>query len=37
MAALLPIIANALWDVVSANNFAIVRDAFNLISTGSGA
>lgn len=35
MSALLPVIASAVWDVISANNFAIVRDVIHLIATGS--
>lgn len=35
MGALLPIIATALWDVISANDFALPREVVHLIATGS--
>lgn len=35
MSALLPVIANALWTLISADNFAIPRDIIHLIATGS--
>jgi hypothetical protein len=35
VSALLPVIANALWSVVSFGNFEIPRDVIHLIATGS--
>jgi hypothetical protein len=32
---LLPLIANAVWDAVSANDFALERGIVHLIATGS--
>jgi hypothetical protein len=37
MAAFLPILATAVWDVVSANNFALVHAVITVISSGSAA